>query len=67
MKSRTSSCKTAAFKKDLTRFWPVWGSYLAIWLLMLPIPLITDALGEGQTQMIRVTGRAWNRLALRLW
>ena len=24
-------------RKDFTRFWPVWGSYLAIWLLVLPI------------------------------
>ena len=28
MKSRTSSCKAAAFRKDITRFWPVWVGYL---------------------------------------
>lgn len=29
-------------RKDFTRFWPVWGSYLAIWLLVLPIPLLVS-------------------------
>ena len=28
MKSRTSSCKTAAFRKDFSRFWPVWVGYI---------------------------------------
>lgn len=28
MKSRTSSCKAAAFRKDITRFWPVWVGYI---------------------------------------
>lgn len=28
MKSRTSSCKAAAFRKDFTRFWPVWAGYI---------------------------------------
>ena len=27
MKSRTSSCKAAALRKDLSRFWPVWVGY----------------------------------------
>ena len=29
-------------RKDLARFWPVWGGYLAVWLLILPIPLLND-------------------------
>lgn len=28
MKSKISSCKTAAFRKDLSRFWPVWVGYI---------------------------------------
>ena len=28
MKSRTSSSKAAAFRKDITRFWPVWVGYI---------------------------------------
>ena len=33
MKSRTSSCKTA-FRKDLTRFWPVWAAYILCLLIV---------------------------------
>lgn len=41
-------------RKDLTRFWPVWGSYLAIWLLILPIPLLTNGFDDyGQATMAR--------------
>lgn len=29
-------------RKDFTRFWPVWGSYLAIWCLILPIPILNE-------------------------
>ena len=28
MKSKISSCKAAAFRKDITRFWPVWAGYI---------------------------------------
>ena len=28
MKSKISSCKAAAFRKDLVRFWPVWAGYI---------------------------------------
>ncbi len=42
MQSKNLCCKPlwALIRKDLTRFWPVWGSYLAIWCLILPIPLL---------------------------
>ena len=33
MKSRTSSSKTA-FRKDLTRFWPVWAAYILCLLIV---------------------------------
>lgn len=44
MRSKNWSFKLCwpLIRKDLTRFWPVWGSYLAIWLLILPIPMITS-------------------------
>ena len=35
MKSRTSSFNLTVFKKDITRFAPVWGSYLIFLLLVL--------------------------------
>ena len=52
MRSKNWSFKLSRplIRKDFTRFWPVWGSYLAIWLLMLPIPLITFTMGTGYTQ-----------------
>lgn len=28
------------FRKNMTRFWPIWGVYLAIWLFVFPIALI---------------------------
>lgn len=53
MRSKNWSFKLSRplIRKDFTRFWPVWGSYLAIWLLMLPIPLITFTMGMGYTQV----------------
>ena len=44
MRSKNWCCKLSfpLIRKDITRFWPVWGSYLAIWLLVLPIPLLTS-------------------------
>lgn len=44
MRSKNWCCKLSRplIRKDITRFWPVWGSYLAIWLLVLPIPLLTS-------------------------
>ena len=32
-------------RKDVARFWPVWGSYLAIWCLVLPIPMLAGGWG----------------------
>ena len=43
MKSRTSSCKAAAFKKDLSRFWPVWVGYL-LFLVLFQTILSNDEL-----------------------
>jgi len=49
MRSKNLSCKFhwSLIRKDLTRFWPVWGSYLAIWLLILPIPMLTSYSGTA--------------------
>ena len=45
-------------RRDFTRFWPVWGSYLAIWCLILPIPILNEttagfALENGLAQDIQ--------------
>lgn len=43
MKSRTSSCKAAAFRKNLSRFWPVWVGYI-LCLVMFQIIVSNDDL-----------------------
>ena len=43
MKSRTSSCKKTAFRKDLTRFWPVWAGY-CLFLVLLQVMISQDDL-----------------------
>ena len=43
MKSRTSSCKAAAFRKDLTRFWPVWVGYI-LCLTIIQVIITNDDL-----------------------
>lgn len=42
MMSGKFCCKPCwpVIRKDLTRFWPVWASYLALWTLLLPVRLI---------------------------
>ena len=51
MRSATSSCKGTGlhpwfhptlFKKNLTRFWPIWSLYGVFWLLQLPVTLLTS-------------------------
>ena len=44
MRSKNWCCKLSwpLIRKDLTRFWPVWGTYFAIWFLILPVPFFTD-------------------------
>ena len=41
MVSKTSFFNSTVFKKSMARFWPVWGGYLGIWLLVLPMRLIS--------------------------
>lgn len=42
MQSATSYFNRALFRKNLQRFWPLWAGYTLIWLLLLPLPLLTD-------------------------
>ena len=41
MKSGTSFFNSTLFKKNLTRYWPIWVLYTLIWLYALPIRCIT--------------------------
>lgn len=37
MRSGTSFFDWTVFKKTVCRFWPLWGAYFAVWLVMLPL------------------------------
>ena len=41
MQSRTSFFNGSIFRKSVTRFWPIWGGYFAIWFLMIPVVLLS--------------------------
>ncbi len=65
MRSKTWSCKISLplFRKAVTRYWPVWVSYFAIWALLLPIPLLNafadiDLLTGELNRMIVNTGES---------
>ena len=40
MRSGKSFFNATLYKKNLTRFWPVWALYLVIWMFVLPFDLI---------------------------
>ncbi len=42
MQSKTSCFNKTLFRKHVTRFWPVWGGYFAVWLLAMPIGLLSN-------------------------
>ncbi len=41
MKSGTSFFNSTLFKKNLTRYWPVWALYALVWIYALPVRCIT--------------------------
>ncbi len=45
MRFGTSYFDWTLFKKNFTRFWPIWASYLVIWLFILPINALTSYIG----------------------
>lgn len=42
MRCARSWFNATLYKKNLTRFWPVWGVYLLIWLFVFPVNLVLD-------------------------
>lgn len=71
MLSATSSSKPrqpggwwswALFWKNTARFWPIWGSYLALWVLMLPVRLQLSAVGMQYSGGVDYADWAWNIL-----
>lgn len=57
MRSKSWCCKLSlsVIRKDLLRFWPVWASYLAVWCLLLVIPLLNLMSHAGQDYAARVS------------
>lgn len=58
MRSTRFSCERALFKKDLTRFWPLWAAYTLLWFLLVPMYLF----GQGAD-----LARSYVRLGLTGW
>jgi len=58
MKSGTSCFNSTLFKKNLTRYWPVWALYAIVWMYAMPVRCITFVSGNlswtGETPIKRV-------------
>lgn len=46
MRSGKSFFNATLYKKNLTRFWPVWALYLVIWMFVLPFDLILSGYSD---------------------
>ena len=42
MQSKTSYFNLTVFKKNVSRFWPLWAAYTLIWILILTLPLMSE-------------------------
>ncbi len=51
MRSETSLFDWTLFKKNVTRFWPIWASYLTIWVFVLPVTLVMEYRSYGYNNM----------------
>lgn len=61
MRSAKSWFNVTLFLKNMTRFWPIWGLYLVIWLFLLPVNLIlgnSPALRFAQGVVLRTIPHA---------
>ena len=55
------------YKKDLTRFWPLWALYTVIWLFILPFSLINEYVNRYGTSDIASRLERWvNRTPVRI-
>ena len=43
MQSKTSFFNATVWRKNITRFWPIWAAYLALWILVLPREMLDNA------------------------
>ncbi len=60
MKSGTSYFNPTLFKKNLTRYWPIWALYALIWVYALPVRCVTIVsrnqqwMGQTPVQQVQV-------------
>ncbi len=52
MRSGTSFFDWTLFKKNVTRFWPIWGSYLAIWIIVMPFSYLMNMPDTGVSFLV---------------
>jgi len=54
MRSKNWCCKLSLplIRKDVTRFWPIWATYFAVWFLILPVPFFTNMESYGRSDLI---------------
>ena len=54
MRSKNWCCKLSLplIRNDVTRFWPIWAAYFAVWFLILPVPFFNNLEGYGHSDLI---------------
>ena len=54
MRSVTSCFNVTLFRKNLSRFWPIWGLYGFIWLMLLPVNVLVNGehMDRGTTRLL---------------
>jgi len=57
MRSVTSFFDLTLYKKDMSRFWPLWVLYTVIWLFMLPLNLLSSYAYNTNFNFARWAGR----------
>ena len=53
MRSATSYFNFTLFRKNLSRFWPIWGLYGFLWLMLLPVNVLVSGeyMGPGEARL----------------
>ncbi len=63
MRSGTSFFDWTLFKKNVTRFWPIWASYLTIWIFVMPVNfLMMDINNAGGLEIVDIASASWAHL-----
>ena len=58
MRSVTSCFNSTLYRKNLSRFWPIWALYSVIWLFALP-SICSPRSSGGRTGLWRTLRTAW--------